>query len=170
MHLALVRLTFRPLKLFALIAAIFFAAPLSNANASPAQVYVTVRESKLHARADFFSSASGNIKYGDRLDVSSESGSWYLVKGPGGKQGYVHQSAVTERKVVLRSGGKFDAAQADQNDVVLAGKGFNAEVEKQFAASNRQLNFAAVDSMERLKVSPQELTAFAQQGQLGGGK
>jgi len=154
-------------KLLLLTAAVLCGA--LNVSAAPSQVYVTVRDTKLHTRPDFSSPAAGAIKYGDRLDVSSESGSWYLVKAAG-KQGYVHQSAVSERKVILRSSGKFDSSQADQNDVVLAGKGFNAEVEKQFAASHRQLNFAAVDAMERLKVSPQELAAFAEQGQLGGRK
>lgn len=154
-----------PLQL--LITALMLSAT-SLAFAAPSQVYVTVRESKLRAKPDFFSSPSGNLKYGDRLDVLDDSGAWLQVKASG-RTGYVHQSAISERKVVLRSSGSFGSTQADQNDVVLAGKGFNAEVERQFAASHQGLNFAAVNAMERIKVSPQELASFAEQGQLGKG-
>ena len=135
--------------------------------AAPSQVYLTVREAKLRSKADFFSTPAGDIKYGDRLSVVNESGTWLLVKSPSGKQGYVHQSSITERQVVLKSSGKFDANQADQNDVVLAGKGFSAEVEREFAASHRNLNFADVNAMERIKVSANELSNFVQDGKLG---
>lgn len=130
-------------------------------------VYVMVRDSKLRAKSDFFSASTGDIKYGDRLDVLKEQGSWLQVRTASGKQGYVHTSAITERKVILKSGAKFEPSAADQGDVVLAGKGFSADVEHQFASTHRNLNFADVDAMERIKVSPKELVAFAEQGKLG---
>ena len=50
---------------------------------------------------------------------------------------------------------------------MLAGKGFSADVEKQFAASHRELNFNEVNSMEKIRVSAQEVQSFVKQGQLG---
>lgn len=129
-------------------------------------LYVTVRESKLHEKADFFSAAVGDIRYGDALSVVSSSGPWAQVRTSGGKSGYVHQSAVTNRKVVLNAGAGY-SGKADANDVVLAGKGFSAEVERQFAANHRNLNFADVNAMERIRVAPKELQSFVSVGQLG---
>ena len=130
---------------------------------------MVVRESKLRAKPDFFTAASGDVRYGDRLDVVSTTGAWLLVKS-GGKQGHIHQSAVTDKKVVLKSKGGFGGAETDPNDVVLAGKGFSAEVERQFAAAHRNLDFSRVNSMERIRVSPNELSSFAAGGKLGKGE
>lgn len=151
-----------------LIALSLLTSGLLGANVALAEstLYVTVRESKLHEKADFFSAAVGDIRYGEALSVVSSSGAWSQVKTSGGKSGYVHQSAVTTRKVVLNSGAGY-SGKADANDVVLAGKGFSADVEKQFAASHRSLNFADVNAMERIKVAPKELQSFVSVGQLG---
>ena len=156
---------FRFLLIFLLLGSFSLLAVEAYAVDSP--VYVMVRESKLRAKSDFFSASVGDIKYGDRLDVVKEQGSWLQVRTSGGKQGFVHTSSITERRVVLKSGAKFEPSGTDQSDVVLAGKGFSADVERQFASSHRNLNFADVDAMERIKVSPKELVAFAEQGKLG---
>ena len=136
------------------------------ADALAEDVYVTVRESKLRPKPDFFSAGIADLKYGDRLQVVSSSEPWLTVKTAGGRSGYVHQSAISEKRVVLRSSASFDAAGQDSNDVVLAGKGFSAAVEKQFASQNSQLNFADVNAMERIKVSPKDVANFVQQGKL----
>lgn len=131
-------------------------------------VYVTVRNSKLRSKPDFFSSATAELKYGDRLEVIEASETWNLVKTTSARQGYVHQSAITTKKIILSSGAKYSPSQTDQNDVVLAGKGFSAEVERSYGAKNPNLNFREVDAMERLKVAPGEVNSFIQQGKLVG--
>ncbi len=129
-------------------------------------VYVTVREAKLRTKQDFFSPGIADVRYGDKLNVLNESGSWLSVKTGGGKQGFIHQSAITERRVVLKGSAKFDPNQTSQSDVVLAGKGFNADVERRFAAA-QHVNFADVNAMEKIKISPNELSSFVAQGKLG---
>jgi hypothetical protein len=58
--------------------------------------------------------------------------------------------------------------------VALAGKGFNAEVEAQYRKGHQNANYPAVDQMERVRISPQEMVAFLDQGEVkpaaGGGK
>lgn len=147
------------------IATAAFAGAASASGSEP--MYVTVRESKIRAKADFFSAPVADVRYGDRLDVLSESAPWLSVRTAGGKQGFIHQSSVTDKRVVLKSGATFNGGAEDPNDVVLAGKGFSAEVERQFASAHREANFAEVNAMERSKVSPKELSTFVQQGKLG---
>jgi hypothetical protein len=49
---------------------------------------------------------------------------------------------------------------------VLAGKGFNKEIENKYATINSNLNYAAVDRMERIKISTAELNQFVVKGKL----
>lgn len=140
---------------------------INQANASPKSFYVTVREAKLRPRAEFFVPSNINVYYGDKLDVLSDEGAWLKVRNQRKQEGYIHKSALSERRVVLKASAVMQGGQANQNDIVLAGKGFSAEVEKQYAAEHNNLNFAAVDSMERAQVSDQTLANFISAGQLG---
>ena len=148
-------------RFLTIIFVITFAPNLANAQ----NVYVTVRETQLRPKADFLSKGS-YLKYGDSLSILDDSNSWLNVKTVFGKQGYVHKSAVTEKRIVLKSGSTSYHTPTSQSDVVLAGKGFNQEVEKQFALQNSTLNFRDVDIMEKPRVAPNDLSAFVLQGKL----
>jgi hypothetical protein len=50
--------------------------------------------------------------------------------------------------------------------MALAGKGFNSDVESQFKANHKDIDFTWVDKMEKIKIPPPELKAFAKAGQL----
>jgi beta-barrel assembly-enhancing protease len=145
---------------FCLVAALLFLCGAASAET----LCVKVREAKLRAQPEFWAAASAGLKYGDRLTELGEHGEWYKVKTSGGLEGYIHSSAVTDREVVL-SGRRAGAADVDQGDVVMAGKGFSPEIERQYSAANRNLSYAEVDGMERIKVSDAELTGFIRQGQ-----
>lgn len=91
-----------------------------------------------------------------------------------GKKGYVHASAVGEG-AGSKEGSSFfddDNKSPSGDDVALAGKGFNPQVEKEYQTKNPTLNFAAVDTMEKITVPDAQLAAFAKAGQLSpkGGK
>ncbi|MFN8389809.1 MAG: SH3 domain-containing protein [Bdellovibrionota bacterium] len=149
---------------FAVMSSLLFA---SSTLAAPDALFVSVRDAKLRSRAEFWSPTTSDLAYGDQLSVLSANGDWFRVKDSRGHEGFIHQSAITDRKVVLKSSAQFSAQQADQNDVVLAGKGFNSEVEKKYAAGNHGVNFPAVNAMEQRKVSQRELADFIGSGQLG---
>ena len=131
-------------------------------------VYVTVRETQLRAKPDFLSKGAA-LRYGDSLTVLSDSQSWINVKTISGQQGYVHRSAISERRIVLKGQSSFVSSGASQNDVVMAGKGFSSEVENQYSSKNPVLDFRTVDAMERPRVAPADLSSFVKQGQLNGG-
>ena len=130
-------------------------------------VSVQVKESKLRAKPEFWASSVSDLTYGQRLVVAGSEAGWIKAQTSNGKVGYVHPSAVTEKKIVLA--GTNVASSANNSDIVLAGKGFNSSIEKDYAAENPSLNYAAVNQMERLHVSDAELGAFLSEGQLGGG-
>ena len=141
----------------------------SSAMAEGNTIYVSVRESKIKSRAEFLSSAVSEVKYGDALTLLKNEDPWLKVKSYSGKEGYVHSSVVNSKKIVLNSGAKFsNSANNSEDSIILAGKGFNEDVEKQYEALNKRLNYSAVNKMEHTKISLGELKSFVKDGGLKG--
>ena len=62
---------------------------------------------------------------------------------------------------------ELERVSADTSDVVLAGKGFNREVEKEYRASDPSARFDLVDKVEReTRVSSSEVAQFRKSGGL----
>jgi hypothetical protein len=68
-------------------------------------------------------------------------------------------SSLSARQIVTSGTG------ASANEVALAGKGFNKEVENAYKAGG-SLNYADVDKTEAITVSPEELLKFVTEGRL----
>ncbi len=86
----------------------------------------------------------------------------------------MHSSALSEKRIVLKAGGRTRRSRASSGELALAGKGFNADVEAEFKARNRNIDFSWIDRMQAMKVPPDRIAAFLQEGGLvpaqGGGK
>lgn len=154
-------------SLILLLCAIVLATPLLTIAAN-SPLYVKVRNAKLRNEPKQWAPSISSLSYGDAVSMLSSEGAWLKVK-VGNSSGYLHNSAVSERKVVIQAA-KSVATTGNDKDVILAGKGFNKEVEKNYASKNSALNYAEVDKMERLNVSDTEVAAFVKAGKLGGGK
>ncbi|HWB18848.1 MAG TPA: hypothetical protein VG711_00990, partial [Phycisphaerales bacterium] len=88
--------------------------------------------------------------------------------------GYLNKSVLTTKKVVLKADQNAQTA-ASSEDVALAGKGFNDEVEKSYQAKHPDLAsaYATLNSIETNATytpSPEEINAFRSQGGLNGGE
>jgi hypothetical protein len=129
-------------------------------------VSVKVKSAKIRAEPKVWAASVVALAYGDSIEALSVTDGWLKVRARG-KGGFIHESAVTTKKIVLSVKGNVGDGLTDRADVVLAGKGFNQAVEREFAAQDASLNFRAVDAMEKIKVSDAELAAFLQGGSLG---
>jgi len=134
-------------------------------SAAPKSMSVTVRETQARATPSFLGAVLAVLAYGDRLDILEEQRDWLRVALPDGRQGWVHRSALTEKRVVLEAGSGAAQTGASGSEVALAGKGFNKEVEAQYKAEN-ELDYTWVDRMERFTVSAEEVAAFVEAGGL----
>jgi glutamate-1-semialdehyde aminotransferase len=76
----------------------------------------------------------------------------------------MHKSALTTKKVSMSAGTTTAKTAASSDELALAGKGFSAQVEKEYQAKNKNLNFAAVDRMEKIKISPTDMQKFLDAG------
>jgi SH3-like domain-containing protein len=156
-----------------LAAAVLLAAGL--AWAAGEAMSVQVREGQLRAQPSFLAGLVATLAYGERVQTNAEQGAWRQVTSSQGASGWMHVSSLTAKRVVLQAGQGMAGGGASGEEMALAGKGFNKDVEADFAARNRGADFASVNKMEQgYRFSPQQLTAFVQEGGLtpaaGGGR
>lgn len=142
------------------------ASALLAAAASSSTITVLVQETSLRKRAQSYAPSIGMARLGQKFESSGLESGFYKTGS-----GYIHASAVTERKVKLGSADSVGGS-ASSEEVTLAGKGFNAQVEKSYGDKNGSANFAAVNAMERRSVAEGPLFEFLRAGGLleGGAK
>lgn len=139
---------------------------LGSAAAYASTVTVLVQETALRKRAQSYSPSVGTARLGQKFETSGLEGGFYKTKS-----GYLHSSAVTARKVRLGSADSVGGGTSAE-EITLAGKGFNAQVEKSYGDKSA-VNFSAVNAMERRTVSEAALFDFLRTGGLlpeGGSK
>lgn len=132
------------MPLLLLVAAVVL--PLSRAWAET--IFVQVESAKLRAAPQPWAKVVSDLRFGDSLTSRSTERGWIAATSAGSIEGYLHETAVTKKKLVLKS---VAASLADlsvsDSDVYLAGKGFNSATEQLLAQENKTLNYAAVNEM-----------------------
>ena len=137
---------------------------LFSLSAAAETVKVTTRENAVRGDCRFFAPVKLKVVLGDSLTVKGRKGDWYLVSAKG-VNGCIHKSAV-EARSFASSGRGAATGGASADEVSLAGKGFNPQVEAGYRKSGKNLNYAAVDEIARISVSEKSLETFVQQGGL----
>jgi uncharacterized protein YgiM (DUF1202 family) len=145
---------------FALLGILFLYIP---ANAQET-LSVQVKEGELRATPSFLGKIVARVAYGDRVTVIEERGAWKKVSLKGGPQGWMHTSALTTKRIALKAGQTNVQTDATQNELALAGKGFNEQVESSFRKQNKSLDYTWINRMETFKVSPDLMRNFLVQG------
>ena len=125
---------------------------------------VQVREGKLREKPSFLGKIVATVAYGDPMTQVDEKTGWMKVRNATGVEGWIHASALSEKKIVLRSGDTDVETGASGDEIALAGKGFNEEVEKKYRDTHPEVDFTWVDRMEGWRVSPEEALAFLNEG------
>lgn len=139
------------------------AALLAATAAVAATVTVLVQETAIRKRPQSYSPSVGTARLGQKFETEGLESGFYKTDS-----GYIHSSAVTARKANLGSGDSVGGS-ATADEVTLAGKGFNAQVEKSYGSKSGAPNFAGVNAMERRSVSESALFDFLRAGGLMGG-
>lgn len=126
---------------------------------------VITKENAIRKDCRFFAPVITKVFLNDKLTVVGKSGDWFQVSFKG-RQGCIYKGALEQKSFNLSSafGGKAQSASSDE--VALAGKGFNPQVEASYKKSNPDLDFKAVDAIEKNQVSPDELQSFLKEGGL----
>jgi len=126
---------------------------------------VQVREAIVRATPNYMGAAAGTVAYGTEVNVAGEEGNWYRIDKP---SGWLPKSALTKHKVAVDPDKKFAGKGTSHDEVALAGKGFNPQVEAQYKKGNADLAAAynIVDKIEKFDASEAELKSFQAAGKL----
>lgn len=128
---------------------------------------VQVKTTQLRATPSFLGPVLQVLKYGARLPVVSQKGDWMEVtKSPASAAGWIHASALTPKRIYFDAGDQDVRQAATSDELALAGKGFNAQVEARFKAQNPDMDFSKIDQMEAIGISQREIQAFIRNGGL----
>jgi len=131
-----------------------------------AEMSVQVKQTQVRTAPSFLGRIVARLAYGDRVTVVAEQAGWKKVVLAGGMSGWVHGSALTPKKIVLRAGDVDVSSSVDSDELALAGKGFNAQVEGEFKDSHPEISFLWIDRMEKIVVSDAEMARFLKEGRV----
>jgi hypothetical protein len=139
---------------------------------SPAQAsddrYVQVVEARMRREASFLSPTVAVLGYGDVVNkrAVAANNQWLLVARPSGEEGWLHQSALTSTRLVLKAGEQSMSGRSGGAEATLAGKGYSEETERDFQKDHQQLDFAAINRLDESRPGDEEILRFIREGQL----
>jgi uncharacterized protein YgiM (DUF1202 family) len=129
---------------------------------------VQVQSCKVRATPSQLGKVVATVAYGDVVQAGTPQNGWYQVTTSGGVTGWVHESALSKKAVAMSSGTSDAATGASSEEVAMAGKGFNKQVEDEMKAQGK-LDYTWVDKMSEFKSKEDEIALFRAQGNLVGG-
>jgi uncharacterized protein YgiM (DUF1202 family) len=132
--------------------------------AGAATMSVQVKNGQIRATPSFLGKVVAPLSYGDKVQVMETKNEWMSVTGPAGQSGWVHSSALTKKKIVMNAGDQNVQTGASGDELALASKGFNSDVEADFKSKNQNVDFTWVNRMEKYKVTPEEMQEFLKEG------
>jgi len=121
--------------------------------------FVAVETAEIKSSAGFFARDVGTLPLGEEVTVIRDSGRWTEIRA-GNLTGWVVSASLSPRRTVRAT------SPITPGEVALAGKGFGREVENQYRLTGP--DYSAVDAMEAMVISPEELRRFIIEGRLAG--
>lgn len=150
------------IKILAVLAAIAAGAAVTT------PMSVQVRDGKVRAKPSQLGPVVASVQYGDVVQAGELQRNWYPVTTADGKTGYLHESALSKKPIAMSAGTTDAATGVSSDEIALAGKGFNEQVESKLRAEGK-LDYTWVDRMSGFVVTAEEIVKFREQGQLPGG-
>lgn len=144
------------------------AVPIGVGIAFAAPMSVQVRNGKVRATPSQLGKTVATVDYGDVVETGAVQNGWYPVTMPDGTKGWLHESALSKKPVAMRAGTSDVDTGVSSDEVALAGKGFNEQVEAKLRADGT-LDYTWVDRMAALEVGVEQIVEFRRQGNLPGG-
>ena len=127
---------------------------------------VKVQSTYVRKEPKFYSSPVATLSAGESVTQISSQAGWFKIRTSKGMEGWIHSNSVQGGKLTVAAMDKSLKTRATADEVALAGKGFNKQVENEYKSRNKGVSFGEVDRMLRIKVTPDELRKFLMDGKL----
>ena len=141
---------------------------LSAGAALAVPMSVQVRSGKVRATPSQLGAVVATVDYGAVVQADAAQNGWCPVTTAEGKKGWLHESALSKKPIAMRAGTTDAATGVSSDEVALAGKGFNEQVEAKLRREGK-LDYTWVDRMSAFKVDANEISRFLKEGHLPGG-
>jgi len=141
---------------------------LSAGAAFATSMSVQVRNGKVRATPSQLGRVVATVEYGAVVQAEALQKGWYPVTTADGKKGWLHESALSNKPIAMRAGTSDAATGVSSDEVALAGKGFNEQVEAKLRADGT-LDYTWVDRMAAFEVGADQIMEFRAEGHLPGG-
>ena len=138
---------------------------ISSVSLMAETVSVITKENAIRTSCRFFAPVLVVVRYNDKLEVISQEGDWFMVKFKN-IEGCIHKSAVQKQTFKFTDLGLGESKSATEDEVALAGKGFNPEVEDAYKKENPELKFELVDTIEGIDIPEEKYIDFIEEGEL----
>ena len=132
---------------------------------TPSEMSIQIKDAQLRETPTFLGKKTVSLGYGDRVKVEKKEGVWVQVQTADGQSGWLHESALTKKEINIGSGGEDVNTGASGDELALAGKGFNSDVEASFKEKTN-IDFTWVDRMEAINIPEDERIEFLEIGQV----
>ena len=158
------------MKLIKPFCMVFFLIALTGATlyaAKPNLMSVQVKNGQVRSHPSFLGKIIETLAYGDRVAVVDARAAWVHIRVlDTATSGWMHKTALTEKKIILSAGDADVEQTATTNELALAGKGFNRQVEGEFKTKNRNIDYHWINKMETFVVEQEEILEFVKAGDL----
>jgi hypothetical protein len=148
-------------------------------------IWVSVQKSVVRKSPSFLGAQVATVAYQQPMLLLEDKGDWWKVEIDD-KQGWIHHSAVSTSLVVTAQVEKKQAgsggfggfnldgspdtgttiSEKKNDDITLAGKGFNQQAEAHYRQAAANLDYQSVDMMEQRPLGDFDLNRFASAGGL----
>jgi uncharacterized protein YgiM (DUF1202 family) len=133
-----------------------------------ASMSVQVRNGKVRATPSQLGRVVASVPYAETVEVGELQRGWYPVTLANGSKGWLHESTLSRKPIKMTAGTTDVQTGVSSDEVALAGKGFNEQVEARLKEETA-LDYTWVDRMAQFQVSEDQIRAFRTQGRLSGG-
>jgi hypothetical protein len=129
-------------------------------------LYAAAKTVALKSSTGFFAGTRGTLEYGAQVTVLQVKGKWVEVQSVSkpSLSGWTAYANLSAKRIVSANTGLASA-----EEVALAGKGFNQEVENAYKADGKY-NYEDVDKTEAQAIPEKELYDFLVEGRLSLGE
>lgn len=127
---------------------------------------VQIQNGQVRGTPSFLGQVVTGVSYGQSVEKLGAQGPWVQVRTAEGKAGWMHESALTAKRISSGAAGASARSGASGDELALAGKGFNADVEAQFKAAHADIDFSWVDKMSKMGASATQIAGFVKEGGL----
>ncbi len=111
------------------------------------QVAIAVQNQFIYPMPAFYASPTQPVSYGTIAVIDEVQGEWYRITTALDKTGWIHRTAITGA-IESSSGDASASGSVTSDEIMLAGRGFNADIEESYAGDHPELDFSKVDLME----------------------